>query len=342
MRVLVTGAAGFIGHHVCRAFLDQGHQVLGLDTLDRAGNPLRLRENGCEAHPSFTFLVWDLRRPIPAALAGQLGDVEVILNLASDSHVDDSIREPAPLVANNVGLMITMLEYARGLSSLKAFWQVSTDEVYGPSGFGTDHPLPCSTLSIHRPSNPYAASKAAQENLAHAWRNTYGLPIGIVNSMNVFGERQSPEKFVPMAISLLKKGEVVPVHAQWMFFPAENDTRFVPGSRGWVYAEDFALALRLLVERIPTRELAGDQQKYHVVGEPLNNAEVVGRLARIMGVPVRFEFVDCLSVRPGHDFSYALDGSYMARVGWHPLYSLEYRLRQTVQWALNDDLEKWR
>lgn len=343
MRVLVTGAAGFIGHHACREFLDSGHDVVGIDTDGRAGDFRRLEENGCADHPRFKLFVWDLRKPIPGALATGLGHIQCIVNLASDSHVDNSIADPAPFVSNNIGVMLTMLEYARHLSSLQSFWQVSTDEVYGPSGPGTIHSLPCDTNDRHSPSNPYAASKAAQENLCHAWRKTYGVPIGIVNAMNNFGERQNNEKFIPKAISLLRQSRPVPVHARHMFVSAVNDTKWVAGSRGWLHVDDFALALRLLAERIPSRELTDyEQQQYHVPGEELTNIEVVQEIADVMGVKPIIQLVDAHTARPGHDFSYSLDGVEMCRVGWKPRRSLEERFRQVVEWATPENLEKWK
>jgi dTDP-glucose 4,6-dehydratase len=102
----------------------------------------------------------DLTTPIDLVTAKEFGDPDVIINMASDSHVNRSITDPRLFVENNVALVLTLLDYARTIPNLKTFIQIGTDEVYGPAPEGINHP----EWSLQVPSNPYSASKSARGN----------------------------------------------------------------------------------------------------------------------------------------------------------------------------------
>ncbi len=192
-RVLVTGAAGFIGHHFVEHVLKTTDwEVVGIASFRHRGCPLRLRH--LIEDPRFELITTDLAAPITLRVAEMIGEVDQIVNFASESHVDRSIDAPRPFVINNVELMLTVLEYARIVRPSRII-QVSTDEVYGPALFGERH----AEWSPIIPSNPYSASKAAQEALGVAYWRTFGLPIVLINSMNLVGERQDGEKFLAVA-----------------------------------------------------------------------------------------------------------------------------------------------
>lgn len=319
--VLVTGGCGFAGSHLVEHLLaTTGWRLVVLDSLTYAGRVDRLTDSD-GYDPARVRVVWhDLRAPIHAHLDEQLGDVSAVLHLAAGSHVDRSITDPAPFVRNNVDVTLNLLEWARG-RDLTHFVQVSTDEVYGPAAVGQSH----REWDPHLPSNPYAASKSAQESLAVAWWRTYGVPVVLTNTMNMFGERQHPEKFVPMLVRNVLAGERVPLHAS---------PTGVPSSRHWLHARNHADALRWVVEETtPPAYGEGDRpDRWHVAGDERDVMELAGIVAAILGEPLRYDLVDYHSSRPGHDHRYSLDAGKVHAAGWKPPVDLYDSLARTVRW----------
>ena len=318
MKILLTGGAGFIGHHVAEHFLmHTDARITFLDRLDCSGNLNRIAEisqwhlvkHRCK------FVFHDLRAPISDHLAHQLGDHDVILHLAALTHVDRSIAEPLAAVADNVLGTAHILEHARrGCSRLVYF---STDEVFGPAPSGTAY----REWDRYRSTNPYSATKAGAEELALAYHNTYGVPVLITHTMNVFGERQHPEKYIPGTIAKVRDGELVTVHS--------DATRTKAGSRFYIHARNVADALLFLMDKGVSGE------KYNIVGEvECDNLRLAQLIAKSVGLPLHHEMVDFHSSRPGHDLRYALDGSKMKELGWQPKVSFEQSLDRVVQWSL--------
>ena len=325
MRILITGGCGFVGHHLVEHLLQStGHELVVMDSLTYAGRTDRLTDmTGYD--PDRVDLVWhDLRAPIWAHLDDRIGHVDAVLHLASESHVDRSITDPVPFVHNNVDATLTMLEWAR-TRKLSHFVQVSTDEVYGPAAEDQSH----AEWSPIIPSNPYSASKAAQEALGIAYWRTYDVPVVITNNMNVIGERQDCEKIVPKAIRALILNEPVPIHA---------DANNIPGSRFYLHARNIADAWRWLLEN--TRpDMYPERQRpsrWNIVGdEELDNLELVNIIGGILGIEPKVKFIDFHQARPGHDRRYALDGSKIRSAGWKPPVELRESLRRTVWWSVN-------
>lgn len=176
MRLLITGSAGFAGSHLVDHFLENTNwQIIGLDSFKHRGDAIRVQNN-----PRYKIYGMDLSKPISARIASEIGPVDYIINAAAESHVDRSITDPVPFIENNVSLAINMLEYAR-TQSLKMFFQISTDEVYGAAPEGVKHQEWCPII----PSNPYAASKAAQEAIAISYWRTYSVPVVITNCFSM-------------------------------------------------------------------------------------------------------------------------------------------------------------
>lgn len=327
MRVLITGGAGFAGHHLVEHLLvETDWQLVVLDGLTYAGRADRLTDTA-GYDPERVALLWhDLRAPIHGHLDERIGDVDAVLHLAAESHVDRSIADPAPFVRNNVDVTLNMLEWAR-TRELSHFVQVSTDEVYGPAATGEAH----AEWSPVVPSNPYAASKAAQEAVAVSYWRTFGVPVVITNTMNLIGERQDTEKMVPKTIRAVLGGEPVTVHAR----RAESG-RWEPSSRHWLHARNHADALRwILAETSPARfGEAVRPDRWHVAGEELDVLQVAERIARAAERPLQCEFEDYHSSRPGHDHRYALDASKIAAAGWKPPIGLDESLERTVRWSM--------
>lgn len=321
---VLTGAGGFVGSHTLRHFLRcTDWDIVVVDSFRHKGLTDRVVQQlrGVDAS-RVRVVTHDLTVPMSRMMVNKIGRLhDFVVSMASESHVDRSIENPRDFVLNNVSLMLTMLEFARRTNPYK-FLQVSTDEVYGPAPHGHDH----AEWETHRPSNPYSASKAAQEDLCYAYWRTYDLPIAITNTMNIIGEMQDPEKFVPMVVKHVLAGEVVPIHG----------TPEAVGSRFYLHARNQADALLYILRNLDVPRFGeGEMAKWHVVGErEVTNLEMAQMIAELLGRPLRYELVDFHSTRPGHDLRYALDGRKLAADGWKPPLSLLESLRRTVHWTV--------
>jgi len=292
-------------------------------TFRHAGNPGRIAsslQDHPEWQPRINVVMQDLAAPYPD-LADKIGTCDYVIALASLSSVSASIDEPVPFVRNNVDLALFTLEYARRVkpSSVIIF---STDEVYGPMVDDEPHAEWSSVL----PSNPYAASKAAQEAIAVSYWRTYGVPVTIVNSMNLIGEMQDPVKFLPVLIKGISRGDTVPIYGT----PADI------GSRYFIHARNVADALIHILDLPPAMFPSSLRpSRYNVVGEVrLSNLELAEMTADIVGRPLRYELIDFHSARPGHDPHYGLDGTHLASAGWKPPMNFAESLASTVRWTL--------
>jgi len=329
MRILVTGGAGFIAHHLIDELLNNTDaEIVSLDRLDYSGNLNRLH-NVLESNPyknRVKIVYHDLKAEINPHVASHIGKVDVILHLAAGSHVDRSIDFPMEFALDNTIGTLNLLQYAR-TQDLDRFVYFSTDEVFGPAPEGVFY----KEQDRYNSTNPYSASKAAGEEFCVAFENTYGLPIYITHTMNVFGERQSPEKFIPMCIRKARDEQPITIHA--------NPTKTKAGSRHYIHARDVASALLFLLNRptITMLDYGGAKcPKFNIVGkEEWDNLKVAATIAEIQGKPLHYEMVDFHSSRPGHDLRYALDGTFMKSLGWVPQMDVKERLEQTVMWSLS-------
>ena len=336
MRVLLTGAGGFVGHHTLSHLLKTtDYQFIVTDSFRHRGNSARLRSVFDEvksATDRVKVVTHDLTTPIDLVTSRELGKIQVIISMASESHVDRSIEEPRNFIENNTNLILTLLEYSRQIDSLELFLQISTDEVYGPAPGGILH----KEWDPYFPSNPYSASKAAQESICYSYWRTFGVPMVLTNTMNIVGERQDTEKFIPMVISNLINNKPIPVHAK------KTAEKWISGSRYYLHARNQADALRYIILNKQKLSLnyhsdSSPLEKFHVVGEKeVSNEEMVKLLARFIGIPPKIEFTDFHSSRPGHDLRYALDGEKLKDFGWIPPVPLEESLQKTVKWYLNN------
>lgn len=335
-RVLITGGAGFIGHHIIDLFLKKTDwEIISLDRLDYSGNLNRL-DNVVRQYPpevrKRVKIVWhDLKAEIAEINRNLIGDVDIILHLAASSHVDRSITHPMEFVMDNTIGTVHMLNYARTQKNLERFIYFSTDEIFGIAPNGVAY----KERDRYNSTNPYSASKAAAEEFCVAYENTYKLPIFITHTMNVFGERQHPEKFIPMCIRKIRDGEKIYIHS--------DHTKTVPGSRFYVHGKDVADAMYFLLnlnedqlKKVYEPDFGGAKcPKFNVVGrEEINNLDLVNIIASAVGKKANYELIDFHSSRPGHDLRYALSGEYMRELGWEPKYTLEDRIKEVVDWSL--------
>ena len=336
-RVLITGGAGFIAHHLIGQILETTDwEVITLDRLDYSGNLNRLHDLMLSFDPEVRKRVrvvhHDLKAELNPMVCREIGDVDYILHLAAGSHVDRSIEYPLEFVMDNVVGTCNILDFARTQKeNLERFIYFSTDEVFGPAPDGIKY----KENDRYNSTNPYSASKAGGEELAVAYENTYGLPIYITHTMNVFGERQHPEKFIPMCIRKVRNGEPVTIHS--------DSTKTIPGSRHYIHAEDVASAILFLLNASSIFEPTWGNAKcpkFNIVGaEELNNLELAQIIAESQGKELKYEMVDFPSSRPGHDLRYALDGDKMKELGWVPAKSVRERISEVTLWTLAN--ERW-
>lgn len=331
-RILLTGASGFVGSHVLRHLLiNTDWEIVAPVTFRHKGDSERIAsalEGNEEWHKRVHVIMCDLTQTLSHRTKLRFGEVSEIWNVASESHVDRSIEYPGPFIANNVALMAELLDYARELGDqLNLFLQMSTDEVYGPAPAGYAH-VEWDTI---KPSNPYSASKAAQEAICFAYWRTYNVPVVITNTMNIIGEMQDPEKFIPMTIQKLLKGEPMTVHVS---------PDGVSGSRYYLHARNLAdawLHLSRTFESVDpqTYPYFSEPDRFHIVGEyEVYNQEIVKLIGTILGVEAKIEPVNFHESRPGHDLRYALDGTKLKDFGWERPIPFMDSLRKTVEWTI--------
>ena len=328
MRVLVTGTAGFIGSALARYLvLDKGYEVLSVDKLTYAGNLASLKVLDGKANHRFVQADICDRQAMEEAFASFRPDR--VMHLAAESHVDRSITGAEDFVRTNVMGTFTLLEVARhyygGLdAAAKAafrFLHVSTDEVYGSlrdEGLFTE-------TTPYDPSSPYSASKAASDHLAKAWARTYDLPIVVSNCSNNYGPYHFPEKLIPLTILNALEGKDLPVYGT-----GEN-------IRDWLYVDDHAKALDIIVERGRIGET------YNVGGRnERRNIDVVRRICAVLdsrrpGAVPREQLIRFVTDRPGHDARYAIDATKLeTELGWRAQETFDTGIEKTVDWYLDN------
>jgi len=341
MNLLLTGGAGFIGHHLVEHVLkNTDWNIVILDALTYAGDlgKLTLIENiniWDKEMPRVSFVWHDLRSPLENSVAETIGDVDYIWHLAAETHVDRSLVDSIPFVLSNVLGTTNLLDFARKQDRLQRFVQFSTDEVFGPAPAGVLY----REGDTCNPSNPYAASKEGAEAMSKAYAFSFGVPVTITRTMNVFGERQHPEKFIPKTIRSVLNDEKVVIHG-------------LPGnisSRCWIHARNVGEALRWVTERgeLIQKAKQNDPQHgiYHIVGEEASVLALANRIAQIArgrGLDDGdIDYVDFHSTRPGHDLRYALDGGKLKCSGFEYPYTLDDSFDKCVRWMAQRDNRRW-
>ena len=326
--IIVTGGAGFIGSAVIRQLMTETDVfVVNLDKLTYAANLASLP--GAEGHPRYAFERADICDVTALQRIFAKYKPDSVMHLAAESHVDRSIDGPGDFINTNITGTYRLLEAVRaywiGLEDTKRaafrFHHISTDEVFGSlgaEGFFTE-------TTAYQPRSPYSASKAASDHLVRAWHETYGLPVVLTNCSNNYGPYQFPEKLIPLMILKGLEGKPLPVYGK-----GDN-------IRDWLYVEDHARALRLVLERGEVGE------SYNIGGLcERTNLTVVHTLCALLdefnpaGAP-HDRLITFVADRPGHDHRYAIDASKIEReLGWLPQESFETGMRKTVEWYLGN------
>jgi dTDP-glucose 4,6-dehydratase len=329
VKILVTGGAGFIGSAVVRLAVSRGHEVVNLDALTYAA----CLENVAEAAQSnlYSFEQADIRDRARLDEVFATHRPDVVMHLAAESHVDRSIDGPGEFILTNINGTYSMLEAARaywetaGRPAAFRFHHISTDEVFGSLGAEGQF----TETTAYDPRSPYSASKAASDHMVRAWHETYGLPVVLTNCSNNYGPYHFPEKLIPVVILNALAGKPLPIYGD--------------GSnvRDWLYVEDHADALLLVVEK------GALGRSYNIGGEnERSNLQLVQTLCQILDAkrpkPVGSyaDQITFVTDRPGHDARYAIDPTRIREeLGWRPSVTVEQGLEKTVQWYL--DNEAW-
>lgn len=304
MKVLFTGADGFIGSNVLEYLLENTDWTFTcICSWRHYGNPLNIKPN-----PRVKVITHDLYGPVP-----ELGDFDYILHLASGSHVDRSQADPVGFVENNVSSTLQILEYARRHKP-KRFIMFSTDEVYG----AREH----KDWDILLTTSPYSASKGAQELISMAYFNTYETPVIITNCNNVVGPNQHPEKFVPKLVGLINAGKTVDLHIHKGKY----------GRRIYNPVANVGSALKFILEQ-PYKPDGQFPPRYSILGgEELDNKEIALLVAEILGKELNSRDLEATTVRPGYDKFYSQSQEEkLTELGWTPPYTLKEGLEWIKQ-----------
>lgn len=327
-RVLLTGAGGFFGSHLLRHLLvNTDWEFICPCSWRHKGTPERL-ENAIHGHDldRVTVITHDLEAPFTPQTKKRMGKIDMILNIASSSHVNRSIDNPGEFILGNTALAYNMLELAREVKP-EVFLQFSTDEVYGVAPEGVNHKEWASIV----PSNPYSASKAAQEAAAISYWRTYNVPVILTNTMNLFGETQDAEKYTAQLIKKIVNGETVTVHG------SEGNI----GSRFYLHARNGADAVLYILMNLPPKLYNEGENmlpdRYNIVGDiEMDNLNLAKLVAEMLGKELKYELIDFHTGRPGHDRRYALDGEKLKSLGWVAPMGFEESLQKSIEWTLKN------
>ena len=351
--ILITGGAGFIGSHVVRLFVTKypDYHIINLDKLTYAGNLANLKD--IEQAPNYTFVKADICDFDTVLSLMQQYEVDGIIHLAAESHVDRSIKDPFTFARTNVMGTLSILEAAHRYWSSrpegfegKLFYHISTDEVYGalkmthPEGIKPPFTTTASSTEHHlaygeeffyettkyNPHSPYSASKASSDHFVRAYHDTYGMPTLVTNCSNNYGPYQFPEKLIPLFINNIRHRKPLPVYGK-----GEN-------VRDWLYVEDHARAIDLIFHRGRVAET------YNIGGfNEWKNIDlikvVIKTVDRLLGRKEGedMELITYVTDRPGHDMRYAIDSSKLQReLGWEPSLQFEEGIEKTVRWYLDN------
>jgi dTDP-glucose 4,6-dehydratase len=323
--ILITGGAGFIGSHVVRLFVNSyaHYQIINLDKLTYAGNLANLKD--IEERPNYRFVKGDICDFEKMREVFMTYQIDGVIHLAAESHVDRSITDPFSFARTNVLGTLNLLHAAKELwkerYENKRFYHVSTDEVYGALGF--DNSL-FTEKSAYDPHSPYSASKASSDHFVRAYHDTYGLPTVISNCSNNYGPNQFPEKLIPLFINNICQNRPLPVYGK-----GEN-------IRDWLYVEDHARAIDLIFHQ------GGVGETYNIGGfNEWKNIDLIHILIkttdRLLGREegASEKLITYVTDRAGHDLRYAIDASKIKNeLGWESSLLFEEGIEKTVRWYL--------
>lgn len=331
--IIITGGAGFIGSHVVRLFVNNypHYNIINVDKLTYAGNLANLKD--IEDRPNYKFKRLDICNFESLYQLFQDENIDGVIHLAAESHVDRSIKDPFTFAKTNVMGTLSLLQAAKlywesrpeGYEG-KLFYHISTDEVYGALGF--DDTL-FTEETKYNPHSPYSASKASSDHFVRAYHDTYGMPTIVTNCSNNYGPYQFPEKLIPLFINNIRTRKPLPVYGN-----GEN-------IRDWLYVEDHARAIEAIFHRgkiADTYNIGGCNEWRNIDLIKV----IIATVDRLLGNPEghSIDLITYVTDRPGHDTRYAIDASKLRReLDWQPSLQFEEGIERTVRWYLEN--EEW-
>jgi dTDP-glucose 4,6-dehydratase len=321
-RIMVTGGAGFIGSNFLLYMVPKypDYLFVNADALTYAGNLTNL--TALDQSDNYHFERLDICNYDALQECFAKYEVDGVIHLAAESHVDRSITGPAQFIQTNIVGTFNLLQLALanwGQAGDGRFLHVSTDEVFGSlgdKGYFTEQ-------TPYAPNSPYSASKASSDHLVRAYHHTYGLDVVTTNCSNNYGPYQFPEKLIPLIINNACQGRALPVY---------GDGRHV---RDWLFVQDHCQAMDLVFHQGQTGET------YNIGGHnEIENIELVRLVCRLLdkrlGDGPREDLIEFVTDRPGHDRRYAMDAGHIAeQLGWQPQYDFERGIRETINWYLS-------
>ncbi len=312
MKILVTGGLGFIGSNFCRYIISKhpAYEVTNIDKVGIGANPANLKD--LENEKRYKFIKGDIRDSEP--INKIIKQVDAVVNIAAETHVDRSIADPRFFIQNNTIGTFTLLEAIRKHNDKVKLIQVSTDEIYGEIREGS-----FKENDVPKPSNPYSASKAAADMFVIAYHKTYGLNLAITRCTNNYGPYQIPEKLIPKTIIRALKNLSVPIYGT-----GEN-------VRDWIHVQDHCEAVDLVLRKGESGEI------YNISAEnEIPNIEIVRKILATLHKPE--DSITFVEDRPGHDIRYSLNSSKIrSKLGWKPKFSFEKALETTINWYVNNE-----
>lgn len=312
-KILVTGGAGFMGSYFIKYLISKHPyiEIINLDALTYAGNLDNLDtlvDNG-----RYTFIKGDITDIDLIDKTVQDNNIELIVNFAAETHVDNSIKSPLQAVSTNVMGVASILEVVRKYNI--ELLQISTDEVFGTTDTGS-----FTEQSPFAPNSPYSAAKAGGDLLCRAYNETYGSKVIVTHSCNVMGPNQYPEKLIPLAITNLMENKKIPLYGDGL------------NVREWIYVEDHSRAIEYIIEN-------GTQGEVYNIGTgyEITNLDLITKLLQNFGLDIdRIEYV---TDRPAHDRRYAIDSTKLRNLGWAPYFDFDTAIRKTIDWYTKN--QKW-
>jgi dTDP-glucose 4,6-dehydratase len=305
-KILVTGGAGFMGSYFIKYLISKHPyiEIVNLDALTYAGNLDNLSsllDNG-----RYKFIQGDITDINLLDKIVQNYNIELIVNFAAETHVDNSIQSPLKAVNTNVIGVATILEIVRKYNI--ELLQISTDEVFGSTDEGTFN-----ELSPFAPNSPYSAGKAGGDLLCRAYHETYGTKVIVTHSCNVMGPNQYPEKLIPLAITNLIEGKKIPLYGDGL------------NVREWIYVEDHSRAIEYIIEN-------GNQGEVYNIGTgyEITNLDLINKLLQILNLNT--EQIEYVKDRLGHDRRYAIDSTKLRNLGWMPYFDFDTAMHKTIDW----------
>jgi len=321
-KILITGISGFVGSHICEYILKNTNwDIVGLDNLNYAGNLNRFVDIDVWEREKnrVEFIYHDLEAPITELTHNMIGKVNYVIHLAAESVVSRSLANPILFIKSNILGTVNIIEYVRQYQTdVKAVISFSSDEVLGPTPIGQKF----SEEQYLNPSSPYSVSKTCSELISGAWQASYGLPIIIVRSSNIYGTKQYPDDFIPKTVKTILENKKIELHGS-----PKN-----PSSRSWVHVEDVNSVLMFLLEHGNAGEV------YHIEGEKKDIYWLSKEIFKIVKNGKELKKSDVLWIEKpylGHDFNYVLKDTKLKKMGCEPKHKIEKGLEEIIKFMIN-------